>query len=63
VEQQFGEVEGAFRTLDLYTSAMLEASLAPAKEPKEEWRVALNKMSEVREVWMMRLAKRACSAS
>lgn len=47
VEQQFGEKEVCFRTLDLYTSAVLEASLNPTTGPKPEWRAALDTMSKV----------------
>lgn len=47
LEQQFGEEEAAFRTLDLYTSAVLEASLAPTKAPKPEWREVMVEMSKV----------------
>lgn len=35
MEQQFGEKESAFHTMDLYTSAVLEATLAPFKEPPQ----------------------------
>ena len=35
VEQQFGEKEIAFRTMDLYTSAVLEATLAPIPQPPQ----------------------------
>lgn len=38
IEQQFGEKEVCFRTLDLYTSAVLEAALDPPSNPKQEWR-------------------------
>lgn len=51
VEQQFGEQEVAFRTLDLYTSAVLEASLNPAPKPEPEWRDIMKKLSEVRHQW------------
>lgn len=47
IEQQFGEKELCFRTLDLYTSAVLEASLNPTTPPKPEWRGAMNLMSQV----------------
>ena len=47
IEQQFGEKELCFRTLDLYTSAVLEASLNPTTPPKPEWRQAMERMSEV----------------
>ena len=48
MEQQFGETEVCFRTLDLYTSAVLEASLNPTQEPKQEYREAMALMSKVR---------------
>jgi phosphoenolpyruvate carboxylase len=35
VEQQFGEREIAFRTMDLYTSAVIEATLAPIPQPAQ----------------------------
>ncbi|EFJ49534.1 hypothetical protein VOLCADRAFT_59445 [Volvox carteri f. nagariensis] len=38
IEQQFGEKEVCFRTLDLYTSAVLEAALDPSPAPRQEWR-------------------------
>ena len=47
VEQQFGEKEVCFRNLDLYTSAVLEASLNPSKHPKKEYREAMAKMAKV----------------
>ena len=47
MEQQFGEKEIAFRTMDLYTSAVLEATLAPVSQPKQEWRDAMKEMSEI----------------
>ena len=47
MEQQFGEKEVCFRTLDLYTSAVLEASLNPAATPKQEYRDAMAEMSKV----------------
>ena len=45
IEQQFGEKELCFRTLDLYTSAVLEASLNPTTPPKPEWREAPARMA------------------
>lgn len=47
LEQQFGEAEVAFRTLDLYTSAVLEASLNPTNAPKPEWREVMAEMSKL----------------
>lgn len=45
VEQQFGEKESAFHTMDLYTSAVLEATLAPTDPPPQLWRDTLNEMA------------------
>lgn len=47
MEQQFGEKEIAFRTMDLYTGAVLEATLAPTQQPKQEWRDTMKLMSEL----------------
>lgn len=46
VEQQFGEKEVCFRTLDLYTSAVLESSLDPAPAPEASFRAAMAEMAE-----------------
>jgi len=45
IEQQFGEEEVCFRTLDLYTSAVLEAGLDPPPAPKPEWRAMMAALS------------------
>jgi phosphoenolpyruvate carboxylase len=47
VEQQFGEKEIGFRTMDLYTSAVLEATLANMGDPKPKYREAMAEMSRV----------------
>lgn len=47
MEQQFGEKEISFRTMDLYTGAVLEATLAPSAQPKQEWRDVMAVMSKV----------------
>jgi len=47
LEQQFGEQEVCFRTLDLYTSAVLESTLNPVVPPKEEFRSAMEVMAKV----------------
>jgi phosphoenolpyruvate carboxylase len=47
VEQQFGEKEIAFRTMDLYTGAVLEATLAPTQQPSQVWRETMAEMSKV----------------
>jgi phosphoenolpyruvate carboxylase len=46
IEQDFGEKENCFHTLDLYTAAVLEHTLKPPEGPKPEWRVVMKKMSE-----------------
>jgi hypothetical protein len=43
IEQQFGEQELCFRTLDMYTSAVLEASLDEPSGPQQEWRDMMDK--------------------
>ena len=43
IEQQFGEKEVCFRTLDLYTSAVLEAQLDPPSAPADAWRAAMSR--------------------
>ena len=47
LEQQFGEQEVCFRTLDLYTSAVLESSLNPVVQPRAEFRTAMDEMAKV----------------
>ena len=37
IEQNFGEHENCFHTLDLYTAATLEHSLSPPTAPSDEW--------------------------
>jgi phosphoenolpyruvate carboxylase len=46
IEQQFGEREVCFRTLDLYTSAVLEAQLDPPSAPADAWRECMGRLSE-----------------
>lgn len=62
IEQQFGEKELCFRTLDLYTSAVLEASLNPTTPPKPEWRQAMDRMSEVTSLLLLGPRFRVASA-
>jgi len=47
IEQQFGEPEVCFRTLDVYTSAVLEACMDPPRAPKPEWREMMSKLSAI----------------
>ena len=42
---KFGVTEIAVRNLELYTSATLEASLAPSAEPEPEWRQLMDDLS------------------
>ncbi|MEL0636033.1 phosphoenolpyruvate carboxylase [Marinomonas sp. TI.3.20] len=44
---KFGIPDIAVRSLELYCSAVMEATLMPAAEPKEEWRAIMDEMSEV----------------
>lgn len=44
---KFGIPDIAVRSLELYCSAVMEASLMPAEEPKEEWRAIMDEMAEV----------------
>lgn len=45
IRAQFGMVGIAVRTIELYTSAVLEASLLPPPEPNPEWRNVLDELS------------------
>jgi phosphoenolpyruvate carboxylase len=44
---KFGIPDIAVRSLELYCSAVMEASLIPASPPKEEWRAIMDEMAEV----------------
>eukprot|EP01025_Chloroclados_australasicus_P027986 TRINITY_DN2770_c1_g3_i1.p1 TRINITY_DN2770_c1_g3~~TRINITY_DN2770_c1_g3_i1.p1 ORF type:complete len:943 (-),score=138.17 TRINITY_DN2770_c1_g3_i1:18-2846(-) len=46
LEQQFAEHEICFRTFDLYTSAVLEATMLTGAQPHQEWRAAMAVMAE-----------------
>lgn len=45
IRAQFGMVGIAVRTIELYTSAVLEASLLPPPEPQPEWRNAMDELA------------------
>jgi len=47
IEQNFGEHENCFHTLDLYTAATLEHSLKPPDGPDPEWRKVMLEVSDV----------------
>ncbi|EAQ67547.1 phosphoenolpyruvate carboxylase [Marinomonas sp. MED121] len=44
---KFGIPDIAVRSLELYCSAVLEATLMPAQAPKEEWRAVMDEMAEI----------------
>lgn len=44
---KFGIPDIAVRSLELYCSAVLEATLMPAQPPKEEWRAVMDEMAEI----------------
>ena len=44
---KFGIPDIAVRSLELYCSAVLEATLMPADAPKEEWRAVMDEMAEI----------------
>jgi phosphoenolpyruvate carboxylase len=46
IQAEFGLIGIALRTLEIYTTATLDATLAPAPAPREEWRVLMQTMSE-----------------
>src|SRR5204863_8414350 len=46
IQTKFGLVDIAVRTMEVYTTATLEATLAPASQPKPEWRDAMDRLSE-----------------
>jgi phosphoenolpyruvate carboxylase len=46
IQAEFGLPGIALRTLEVYTTATLDATLAPSKAPAEEWRTAMQAMSD-----------------
>lgn len=47
IRQNFGSMEIAQRSLDIYTAALLRESFVKGIEPKQEWRDAMQRVSEV----------------
>nr|BAO52741.1 phosphoenolpyruvate carboxylase 1 [Thalassiosira pseudonana] len=47
IRQNFGSLEIAERTLDIYTAALLRESFTKRVEPKQEWRDQMERVSEV----------------
>jgi phosphoenolpyruvate carboxylase len=45
IEAKFGLVDIAVRTLEVYTSAMLEATVAPQAGPRDEWRGTMERLA------------------
>jgi phosphoenolpyruvate carboxylase len=46
IQAKFGLPDIAVRTMEVYTTATLEATLTPAAPAAPEWRTAMNRMSE-----------------
>ena len=46
IQAKFGVVDIAVRTMEVYTTATLDATLAPARTPAAEWRDAMDRLSE-----------------
>jgi phosphoenolpyruvate carboxylase len=49
IQAQFGLPDIALRTLELYTTATLEATLAPSPPPPDRWRHAMDSLAEAAE--------------
>ncbi|HYI08098.1 MAG TPA: phosphoenolpyruvate carboxylase [Thermoanaerobaculia bacterium] len=45
IQAEFGLVGIALRTLEIYTTATLDATLAPCTPPRDDWRALMEKMS------------------
>jgi phosphoenolpyruvate carboxylase len=45
IQAEFGLVGIALRTLEVYTTATLDATLAPSPAPRDEWRAMMQQMS------------------
>ena len=46
IQAKFGLLDIAVRTMEVYTTATLEATLAPPAPPAPEWRAAMERLSE-----------------
>jgi len=46
IQAKFGLPDIAVRTMEVYTTATLEATLAPAPQPAPEWRTAMDRLSD-----------------
>ena len=45
IQAKFGLVDIAIRTLEVYTTATLEAAVAPQPAPKQEWRACMDELA------------------
>jgi len=45
IEAKFGLVDIAARTLEVYTSAMLDAAVMPQAAPRDEWRATIDRLA------------------
>jgi phosphoenolpyruvate carboxylase len=45
IQAEFGLVGIALRTLEIYTTATLDATLAPPESPRDEWRALMDRMA------------------
>lgn len=46
IQAEFGLVGIALRTLEIYTTATLDATLAPPESPRAEWRALMDRMAD-----------------
>src|SRR5512132_2102710 len=46
IEAEFGLAGIALRTLEVYTTATLDATLAPPADPPQSWRAAMQRMAD-----------------
>jgi len=47
IQSKFGAIDIAVRTMEVYTTATLEATLAQRTEPAAEWRAAMDRLSDL----------------
>ena len=47
IQAKLGLVDIAVRTMEVYTTATLEATLTPGNEPTPDWRAAMDRLSEL----------------
>ncbi len=47
IQAKFSLIDIAVRTMEVYTTATLEATLTPGREPAVEWRAAMDRLSDL----------------